>query len=307
MNVEFGLALIESHPKTERLNQWLEDLEATLPGLAGHFKSLWMTDHLFWNDLYAYEAWTVLSFLAGRFKDFDVGPMVLGQNYRNPALLAKMAATLQVFSEGRYIMGIGAGWKEDEYRAYDWKLESPKVRLEQLEDTCEIFLRMWNEPGKVTYHGKHYKIVDAILEPKPSPRPIMCLGVLGERAHRIAAQYGDWYNTPDAKIEVYKQRLGWLAQACESIGRDPASIRKTWFGRVAVGRTEAEAVQVGLSRAHQRWTHENAFVGTPAQIVEQMGAHVAAGCSYFMIDVVGFPDADRLAMVTEEIIPKLSG
>ena len=94
MPVEFGLALVESHPKTKLLTQWMDNLDLLAPQIEGHFKSLWMTDHLFWNQDYAYEVWTTLSFIAARFPAFDIGPMVMGQNYRNPGLLAKMASTL---------------------------------------------------------------------------------------------------------------------------------------------------------------------------------------------------------------------
>lgn len=303
MAVEFGLALVESHPKT-KLTQWMDNLDLIVPKIEGHFKSLWMTDHLFWGEDYAYEAWTVLSFLAAKFPAFDVGPMVLGQNYRNPALLAKMASTLQVFSQGRFIMGLGAGWKEDEYRAYNWELPSAKIRLEQLEDTIEICKRLWTQPGKITYQGKHYKIVEALCEPKPLPPPPICIGVAGDRALVIAARYADWWNLSDADIHRYKERMGVLDAHCEKVGRDPKAIRRTWFGRVVTGSTDAE-VQKRSTSWKMPFTTENAFVGKPAQIVEQMAEFVANGCDYFMIDILGLPNDDILGMVLEDIIPKV--
>ncbi len=301
MSVEFGLALVESHPKSA-YTQWMDNLDIILPQLAGHFKSVWMTDHLFWNDDYAYEVWTVLTWLAARWPQFDIGPMVLGQNYRNPGLLAKMAATLQQFSGGRFIMGIGAGWKEDEYSAFNYELPSPKVRLEQLDDTLEIFKRLWTQHGKVTYHGKHYKIEDAILEPKPLPPPPICIGVSGDRALAVAAKHADWWNISDVNITKFKQRAAVLEQHCAAIGRDPQSIRRTWFGRVVTGRTDAE-IHTLANSWKQPFTTDNAFVGTPAQIVEQMSAFVDAGCDYFMIDILGLPNQAILDMVVNEIVP----
>lgn len=301
MPVDFGLALTESHPPT-KLTQWMDNLDHIVPQLEGHFKSLWMTDHLFWNEDFAYEVWTTLSFLAARFPKFDVGPMVMGQNYRNPALLAKMSATLQQFSEGRFIMGIGAGWKEDEYRAYNWELPSPKVRLEQLDDTLEIFKRLWTEKGKVTYHGKHYKIEDAILEPKPIPVPLICIGVAGDRALAVAAKHADWWNISDCNITHFKERDSVLKRHCAAIGRDSSTIRRTWFGRVVTGRTDAE-IQMRANSWKMPFTTDNAFVGTPAQIVEQMSAFVAAGCDYFMIDILDLTNDDILGMVVNEIVP----
>lgn len=301
MSVEFGLALVESHPKST-YTQWMDNLDIVLPQLAGQFKSLWMTDHLFWNEDYAYEVWTVLTWLAARWPQYDIGPMVLGQNYRNPGLLAKMAATLQQFSGGRFIMGIGAGWKEDEYKAFNYELPSAKIRLEQLDDTLEIFKRLWTQHGKVNYQGKHYKIEDAILEPKPLPPPPICVGVAGDRALAIAAKHADWWNISDVNIAKFKERAAILDQHCAAIGRDPQSIRRTWFGRVVTGRTESE-IQTRAHSWKQPFTTENAFVGTPAQIVEQMSEFVAAGCDYFMIDVLGLPNQAIIDMVVNEIVP----
>lgn len=301
MPVDFCLALVESHPKSD-LNYWMNNLEQLVPHLEGKFKSLWMTDHLFWNEDFAYEVWTVLSYLAAKFPAFDVGPMVLGQNYRNPALVAKMASTLQQFSHGRFIMGLGAGWKEDEYRGYGYELPSAKVRLEQLDDAIEIMKRLWTQPGKVSYQGKHYHIQDAILEPKPVPVPPICVGVKGDNALKIVAKQADWWNVSDVNIRVFKDRSALLDRYCAEIGRDPKSIRRTWFGRVVTGRTESE-----IQRLANSWkmpfTTENAFVGTPAQIVEQMAEFVAAGCDYFMIDILGLPDQTILYMVLDEIVP----
>lgn len=304
MSVDFGFVLVERHSPTPVLNQWMEDLEITLPALTGHFKSLWMTDHFFWSDLYTYEAWTVLSYLAARWQQFDVGPMVFGQNYRNPALLAKMASTLQVFSKGRFIMGLGAGWKEDEYRAYNYDYPTPGVRMEQLIDTLEILKRLWTQPGKVSYQGKHYAIQEAYLEPKPSPVPPIVIGGGGNKTMRIAAQYADWWNISDANLQKYTDRMTILHQHCESIGRDPKTLRLTWFGRMVLAGTEAEVQALSVSR-DTPFTTENAFVGTPSQIVEQLQAFVAKGVDYFMIDVLGLPNEDRIGMLLEEVLPKL--
>jgi alkanesulfonate monooxygenase SsuD/methylene tetrahydromethanopterin reductase-like flavin-dependent oxidoreductase (luciferase family) len=303
MPVEFGLALIESHPKAP-LGQWMADLDAIVPQLEGHFKSLWMTDHLFWEDLFAYEVWTTLSFIAARFPKFDIGPMVLGQSYRNPGLLAKMAATLQVFSEGRFIMGLGAGWKADEYRAYNWELPPASVRLEQLEDTIEICKRLWTQAGKVTYQGKHYQVVDAYCEPKPVPIPPIVIGVRRDKALGIAAKYADWWNVSDAPIAEFKDRLAVLDRHCEAIGRDPQTLRRTWFGRVVTGRNQADIDRRANSRL-KPYSRDNSFLGTPAQVVEQMLEFVAVGADYFMIDILDLANPDVMGMLLEEIVPKV--
>lgn len=180
MSVSFGLVVPAGSPKGH-INQWQTDLDAVIPLIEGHFESLWMTDHFFWADNPTYEAWTVVTYLATQYPQFKVGPIVLGQSYRNPALLAKMAATLQSLTQGRFMMGIGAGWKEDEYHAYGYPYPRPSVRIEQLEDTLEIMTRLWKESDKVSYTGKHYTIKDAYCEPKPNPMIPILVGGGGKR------------------------------------------------------------------------------------------------------------------------------
>ncbi|NDJ74892.1 MAG: LLM class flavin-dependent oxidoreductase, partial [Chloroflexi bacterium] len=157
MTVQFGLSLPFGPPKGQ-IWHWKETTDTVLGDLTGTFDGIWMTDHFFWGDEPTYEAWTVLAYLAARWPQLHVGPIVLGQSYRNPALLAKMGATLHALTGGRFIMGIGAGWKEDEYHAYGYPYPRPGIRIEQLEDTLEILKRMWTEPGQVTYEGKHYRV-----------------------------------------------------------------------------------------------------------------------------------------------------
>ncbi len=303
MTVDFGLALVERQPRGA-LNAWMDNLDGILPQLEGHFKSLWMTDHLFWSDYFTFEAWTVLSYVAARFPQFQVGPMVMGQNYRNPGLLAKMGATLQVFSSGRLIMGLGAGWKEDEYRAYDYDFPPVGIRVDQFEDTLEIIKRLWTQPGKVTYQGKHYSVLDAYCEPKPDPVPPIVIGARGKRMLGLTARYADWWNLSDANFADFSDRLTVLNQQCETFGRDPSTVRKTWFGRLVVAETEAEATALGTSGL-MKFTRDNAFVGTPDQAVEQMLPFVENGVDYFMLDILGLPNPETIAMVIDEVIPKL--
>jgi len=303
MTVDFGLGLLAGPPAGQH-DKWLADLDASVPKLKGAFRSLWMTDHFFWDGEPTFEAWTTLSFIAARYPDFEIGPMVLGQSYRNPAMLALMASTLQTLSDGRFIMAIGAGWKEDEYHAYDYEYPSAKIRLEQLEDTLIIFKKMWKEEGQVSYEGKHYSIADAWCEPKPDPMIPILVGGGGKTTMKHAAKYADMWNLPDAPLDRYTERLDILKGHLDDIDRDPASIRYTWFGRVSIGETEAEAQKWGQSRT-QKWTKDNAFVGTPEQIANQMGGFIDVGCDYFMVDVIGLPNEDVIGLMTEELIPKL--
>jgi alkanesulfonate monooxygenase SsuD/methylene tetrahydromethanopterin reductase-like flavin-dependent oxidoreductase (luciferase family) len=298
MTVDFGLVL-PAGPRKNAIDAWRDELDAHLPELESQFKSLWMTDHFFWDDQPTFEAWTVIAYAAARWPNFDIGPIVLGQSYRNPALLAKMGATLQTLCRGRFIMAVGAGWKEDEYHAYGYPFPRPGIRVEQLEDTLEIIHRLWKEPGQVSYQGKHYSITNAYCEPKPDPIPTILVGGGGNKTTLLAARFADWWNIPDANLSVYRERLDVLKNHCATIGRDPSSIRFTWFGRLAVAGTEKDAEALGDGE----WTRERAIVGTPEQVIEQFQAFTALGVDYFMVEVLGLHDPATRAMVLEEVLP----
>lgn len=302
MSIDFGLVLPAGPPKNTP-QQWLDELEIILPSLTGHFKSLWMTDHFMRGETPVYEAWTVLSYAAARWPQFGLGPIVLGQSYRNPAMLAKMGATLQHLSRGRLIMAIGAGWKEDEYLAYGYSFPRPKIRLEQLEESLIILKRMWTEPGPISFQGKYYHISEAHCEPMPQPVPTLIVGGGGPTTIGLAARYADWWNLPDANFEKLQSRLPIVRDQCAQAGRDPATLRLTWFGRLAVARSEAAA----LALSNGKWTQEKALVGTPEQVVAEMQRFIEAGVDYFMMEVLGLADPETIALVLEEVLPKVGG
>jgi alkanesulfonate monooxygenase SsuD/methylene tetrahydromethanopterin reductase-like flavin-dependent oxidoreductase (luciferase family) len=122
----------------------------------------------------------------------------------------------------------------------------------------------------------------------------------------IAAKHADWWNLSDSGINRFIDRLNVLKAHCETIGRDISSLRLTWFGRIAIGKTQAEAELYANSRP-MKFTTDNAFVGTPDQIAEQMQAFIDLGVDYFMTDVIGLPDPDIIRLTVEQLIPKVNG
>ena len=305
--IDIGFALTPG-PLKGQIEAWMGDLDKVLPHLQGKVRSLWMPDHFFWEDMPTYEAMTVLTYLAARWPAFDVGSSVLGQTYRNPAMVAKMAATLHTLSGGRFILGMGAGWKEDEHRGYNYTYLSPKLRLQQLEDTLKIIRLLWEEPGPVSYQGAHYQIQDAYCEPRPDPAPIIMVGGGGYTTMRHAARYADWWNLSDVNIEQFTARLEILRQHCDTYERDFATIRKTWFGRLVLGKTEAEARQRGQTqgRSHYAgWTLEGALVGTPSQVIEQMQPFIDVGVDYLMLEMLDIEQPDVLEMVVNDVLPNI--
>jgi F420-dependent oxidoreductase-like protein len=215
------------------------------------FDSFWVSDHFFGGprgtpDRNCLEAWTLLAALARDTTRIRLGVLVAAVQYRNPALQAKIAAGIDHMSGGRLEFGVGAGWKEDEYRGYGYDFPPPGVRVEQLRDGLEITRRLWQD-DRATYHGKHYRIDDAVCAPKPvqRPRPPIWIGGAGPRVMRLAARYADGFDlgrhgaggadlTPDemaasfgeldsmertAKREKRLQRSHWSSSALEGDGR----------------------------------------------------------------------------------------
>src|SRR5712691_6028541 len=165
---------------------------------AAGFTRLWVSDHLFLGpDAVAtdcLEVWTLLAALAVRTERIRIGPMVSSQSYRNPALLAKIAAGVDQMSRGRLDFGVGAGWKELEYRAYGYEFPDAATRVTQMIETLEICTRMWKDE-RATYHGKHYRIDEALCAPKPLQRPLpIWIGGSKPRVMRAAARYGHAFN-----------------------------------------------------------------------------------------------------------------
>lgn len=167
---------------------------------ASGFDSFWVSDHFFGGpggtpDRNCLEAWTLLAALARDTARIRLGVLVAAVQYRNPALQAKIAAGVDHMSGGRLEFGIGAGWKEDEYRAYGYEFPPPGQRVEQLKEGIEITRRLWTEE-RATYHGKHYRIDDAVCAPKPTqrPRPPIWIGGAGPRVMRLAARYADGFD-----------------------------------------------------------------------------------------------------------------
>ena len=276
--------------------------------LEGTYDSLWVADHLVpWFtkiDITAdtYEAMTTLTYLAAAFPQYKVGSIVLSQSYRPPALLAKMAAILQNLSGGRFILGIGAGWKEDEYLAYGYEYPDTVTRILQMEEAVKIIRQMWTQP-KTTFHGEYYHVEEAICEPKPDPAPPILIGGGGRKyTLRIAAEQADWWNFPGGTVENYAELLEVLRGHCENVGRDYDKIVKSWAVEVvAVAATHDAAVE--MAQRSPLYDPETAIVGTPEEVYTQLKRFTDLGVSYFQMRFADFPKTDAGELFTKEVMP----
>ncbi|HEV7685869.1 MAG TPA: LLM class F420-dependent oxidoreductase [Acidimicrobiia bacterium] len=194
------------------------------------FESGWTFDHFYpiFSDPTGpcLEGWVTLTALAQATNRLRLGTMVTGNVYRHPAVLANMAATLDVISGGRLELGVGAGWNEEECAAYGIELPPLKERFDRFDEACDIILSLLaNET--TDYDGKHYRLTAARCEPKPvqRPHPPLCIGGGGEkRTLRTVARLAQHWNIPGGGAEVFKRKRDVLAEHCADVGRDPAEI-----------------------------------------------------------------------------------
>lgn len=303
--VQFGFIMPADKLDKQRRATYVEDVNRALDLVAGHFDAAWIIDHLQFGDDDVLEGFTALAYLAALHPQLKFGHTVLCQSFRNPALLAKMAATLQFMSGGRFILGIGAGWNEEEYRAYGYDFPSPRVRVEQLEEALQIIKAMWTEQ-QATFAGRYYRVSDAHCEPKPDPLPLVMVGAFKPKMLRLTAKYADWWNVSSTGVEGYKQMAEQCERACADVGRDPATLRRTWGGGCICASTQAEAEAIARDLYTDNDPDNFDFVGTPQQIVEQMRPFIDIGVDYFMLDCGGFPRLTTLDLLISEVLPALN-
>ena len=233
------------------------------------FTRLWVSDHLFLDPNAAntdcLEAWTLLAALAVRTERIRIGPMVTSQSYRNPALLAKIAAGVDVMSRGRLDFGLGAGWKEVEYRAYGYEFPDGPTRVTQMIETLEICTRMWKDE-RATYQGRYYRIADALCSPKPMQKPLpIWIGGSKPRVMRAAARFAHAFNFnigTSAQTDTLKAAMREMDEICRAVKRDPSTLLRSSFLMATVGSTAARSEELLKEFAKQQKTD-------PAKILEQ--------------------------------------
>lgn len=260
------------------------------------FTHVWVSDHLQEGERPVLEAWTRLSYLSGRYPRFAYGHFVLGQNYRNPALVAKMAATVAHLTDGRYLLGIGAGWLESEYRSYGYPFPAPADRLEQLEEAIHVVRAMWTG-GPASFTGRHYRIDNAYCRPAP-PRPIpIMIGTNGRRALRIVAKHADIWNW-DAPVEAYAEPHARLMRECAAIGRNPREILLSAGTEVHLPDDPAD-----FRPGEVRYGDPLVLGPRPRDVVDRLAPMVGMGVRHFQVYLDDLRSAERFR---DEVAPRLA-
>jgi F420-dependent oxidoreductase-like protein len=285
------------------------------------FESLWRSDHFFSffgpsRTIDSLDTLVAHTYTAAMSNRINFGPLVLSMTFRHPAILARMAAAIDQLSNGRFILGVGAGWNVTEHEAYGIELPPVKQRMDNLEESIQVIKALF-ENDFATYQGKIYHLNDAPMNPKPAQKPMQLLvGGGGEkRTLRMVAKYATEWNAPiGGGLEVFKSKSKILEQHCEAVGRDPATITRSVMSGYISGSNQAEVdekIRVAIENAPPQFRRPGggppmtALYGTPRQIVEQVQELEDAGISRIMLQYRAPPKREDLEFVAEEILPKV--
>jgi F420-dependent oxidoreductase-like protein len=285
------------------------------------YDAIWFGDHLATGDS-RLECWTILSALATCTKSIRIGSMVLCNNFRNPALLAKMAASLDIISKGRLEFGIGAGGNKDEHESYGYDFPDPRVRIRRLRESLEIIKRMWTQ-DRPSYHGEYYHIERVLSAPKPlqKPYPPITIGGGGERyTLRVVARYADRWNG-FGPLSQYLQKMKMLENYCTQIGRTPSEIEKSYYFMLGIYHNESELgerlkkdyqnLPIGYATSYEKWleiVRARYILGTPEECLNQIRNVVDSGITHFVIGSerqVTNTRMDELRLFSEEVVRKI--
>ncbi len=273
------------------------------------FASIWLVDHFHTtpqpSQEVTFECWTSTAALARETRTIRVGQMVTCNSYRNPALLAKMASTVDVLSHGRLNFGIGAGWYEHEYRAYGYDYPDGPARLRHLREAVQIIRAMWQEE-EAHFEGASYQVRGAINQPKGVQRPHipLLIGGDGEKVTlKLVAQFGDACNVGDDPAGV-TQKLAVLKQHCQAVGRDYESIRRTTTTMCLMAESDEHALaQLPAERkARMGDTVKTALIGSPETIRQRLASYEEAGVQELVLRFIDGTNLEALHRFAEAFI-----
>lgn len=273
------------------------------------FETIWAPDHFMPfgpPGAYVFEVWTTLAALSRETTRVRLGQLVTGNGYRNPALLAKMASTLDVVAGGRFTFGIGAGWYEEEYRAFGYDFPAAGERLKRLEEALQIITSMWAQDS-TTFEGTYFRTSGAVNQPAGVQTPHVPLMVAGggeKVTLRLVAAYADLCNVQEPPTEVAR-KLGILAEHCAAVGRDYSTITKTSTSYCIIADTDEEARAAVPPWAPMVFPGDlgsYGLVGTVDTIRERLAAYEQAGVDELVVAFQDALSADTLRRFAKEFI-----
>lgn len=271
------------------------------------YHSMWLVDHM-WTRMMPeadlMECMALMSALAARTAKLRLGTLVLCNSYRNPALLAKSLSTIDRISNGRLEIGLGAGWMEEEYRAYGYEFPPVGVRLRQLEEALQVLKAMFTEK-RASFSGRYYSVSEALNNPKPvqTPHPPITVGGSGEKVMlRLVARYADRWNCP-AGYRDFGAKLDVLKNHCQAVGRD--------FNTLEISEQLLVCLGCGPDEVEQKWKlaqRLKPFVytgikGTPAELIGALKERIRRGVTTFIMLFSDFAPPETVELFAREVIP----
>lgn len=275
------------------------------------FDGFFMADHVMgWGDPAKSlpgptDVWTTLAGLARETTSIRLGTLMTSANFRYPGMLAIQVAQVDQMSGGRIELGIGAGWAAAEHRAYGFPF--PRRRFEVFEEQLEIVTGIWRTPvgERFDFRGTHYELVECPALPKPAqnPPPIIIGGKGAAKTPALAARFANEFNGSYSTLEETPRLFAAAAQACESIGRDPASLTYSMMSSLGVGlRPDELERRARASNKSQEEMLESGIGGSPQQAIDRLAALAQAGVDRIYLQFPGFTDIDHLELVAAEVL-----
>jgi F420-dependent oxidoreductase-like protein len=258
------------------------------------------------------DAWVTLGALARETSRVRLGTLLTPATFRLPGPLAIAVAQVDAMSGGRVELGLGAGWYEEEHRAYAVPFPPTAERFDRLEEQLEIVTGLWATPSgeRYSFEGRHYSVSQSPALPKPvqSPRPPVIVGGAGaHRTPQLAARYADEFNAPFHTVEDAGRQFGRVRRACEDAGRDPASLHLSVAVVVCCGADEAELRRRAAAiRRDVTELRAHGAAGTPAEVAERCRAYAELGAGTLYLQVLDLSDLDHLRLLAEEVLPALA-
>jgi F420-dependent oxidoreductase-like protein len=283
---------------------WADILEGCIHAEATGWDGIWFADHFMPNeenvDQPIHEAWSVLAAIAAAVPRVRIGPLVAGNTYRNPALTAKIAATIDHISGGRVVLGLGAGWQENEHEKYGFDFSTLKGRLDMLDEAVEIVTSMLAN-SRTNHAGEHYNIVDAPLDPKPVQEkvPLLIGGGGRKRTLRTAAMHADEWNywgMPDEIADL----CGVLDAHCADVGRDPSDIQRSAVALMFIADNEA-----ALEKLRGRDFGRATILGTPEEVIDIVGQYRDIGVDELIVPDFTFGPMERKKQAMDLFIERV--
>lgn len=274
-----------------------------------NYDSFWTMDHFHQIEVIGQpeepilEAWTTIAYLAGVTSRIKLGTLVTGIVYRQPSVLAKIGASLDVLSKGRLFMGVGAAWNDDESKAYGIPFPPVEERMQRLEEALEIIHKMWTE-DQTTFNGKHYQLKDAICNPKPiqKPHPPIMVGGGGERMTlKLVARYADACNLFGSP-QTIRRKLDVLREHCKAFGRNYDSILKTKLSHVMIDE-DKQALKKRIAKEFESVSEdtktEYLISGTPSEVKSHLKELDQAGIECLIVSFEPSRELDAMKLFIE--------